>query len=53
MKKCLVCKKNIAENRDICESCVEFLKWKHKEDYKFHIEKLKKYFSKIKFRRAK
>jgi len=53
MKKCLVCGRKIKE-REICNSCEEFLKWKYGKNYKIHIENIKNYFSKsIKFRRAR
>jgi hypothetical protein len=58
MKKCIVCGKDIFE-RDICKSCNNFLKWKHKGDFWRRVEEFKKLANKspslklTKFRRKK
>jgi len=49
--KCLFCKKKT--EKFVCDSCREFLEYKYKKEYKNHIEKIKNYFSKIKFRRTR
>jgi len=57
MKNCIVCKKEIIDEGDVCESCFEFLKWKYKKNY---LEKIKNFRNlqnkdsdSIKFRRKK
>jgi len=29
MKNCLICKKEIEENEEVCHSCIEFFKYKY------------------------
>lgn len=58
MKKCFVCEKEIESSEDkVCQTCLEFFKWKHGKKFLKHLEKLKGYFSEdsnsIKFRRKK
>jgi len=54
MKNCIICKKENEE--EVCESCIEFFKWKYGKGY---IEKIKNFqemqkrSGKIKFRRKK
>jgi predicted nucleic acid-binding Zn ribbon protein len=54
---CIVCRKEIADEGEVCESCLEFLKWKHKKKYLEKIREFRKLENKdsgsIKFRRKK
>jgi len=58
MKKCIVCGKEIADfKKYICESCSQFLKWKHGDNYRerlkeFRKQSAKSYLTKF-FRRKK
>jgi len=58
MKKCLVCNKELEKDEcEICQTCSEFFKWKHKKKYLEKIREFRKLESKdsglIKFRRKK
>jgi len=58
MKKCLVCNKELEKDEsEICHTCFEFLKWKHKKKYLAKIREFRKLENKdsgsIKFRRKK
>jgi hypothetical protein len=57
MKNCIVCRKEIADECEVCESCLQFLKWKHKKKYLEKIREFRKLENKdsgsIKFRRKK
>jgi hypothetical protein len=56
MKNCIVCKSEINEG-EVCQSCFQFLKWKHKKKYIEKIREFRKLENKdsdsIKFRRKK
>ena len=56
MKNCIVCKMEINEG-EVCQSCFQFLKWKHKKKYFEKIREFRKLENKdsgsIKFRRKK
>lgn len=56
MKTCVICKKEIAENGDVCESCLDFFKWKYKKNFQKKISEFRKIMkdtSSIKARRLK
>ena len=56
--RCILCGKKFDKTEDkICQTCRDFLKWKHKKKFQKRLEKLILYFSKnsdsTKFRRKK
>lgn len=59
MKKCILCGKNILNDKFLCEGCEEFLKWKHKDDFDDKIAEFKRLTDRpfnlrlTKFRRTK
>jgi hypothetical protein len=57
MKKCLICKKRLENEEEVCNTCRDFFEWKKEKSLIEHLERLKDYFSNkfnsIKFRRTK
>jgi hypothetical protein len=57
MKKCLICKKRLENEEEVCNTCRDFFEWKQENSLIEHLERLKDYFSNkfnsIKFRRTK
>jgi hypothetical protein len=42
MKNCLICNKEIENEKEVCNSCIEFFKWKYKKKYLHRIKEFKK-----------
>lgn len=41
MKKCVLCDKGVPEDFEVCDSCLNFLKWKYPRNYEQKITDLK------------
>jgi hypothetical protein len=42
MKNCLICNKEIGNGAEVCNSCIEFFKWKYKKKHLHRIKRFKK-----------
>jgi len=51
MKNCLVCKKQVEQNEEFCNECIEFFKWKYGNEFKEILDLYKKYYIQNKFSR--
>ncbi len=40
MKNCVMCRKELTEDFDVCQTCLDFLKWKYPKKY---IEKINEF----------
>lgn len=45
MKKCKICQKEIDENEEVCNSCIDFFKWKYKKTYCKKLRRFQKIMS--------
>ncbi|MEI7719107.1 MAG: hypothetical protein WCI72_04520 [archaeon] len=43
MKKCIVCKRELLDENDICHSCSTFYKWKYGKKYFQWLEEMKRH----------
>jgi hypothetical protein len=39
MKNCLICKKEIEKNEEVCHSCIGFFQYKYGEDWEIEVSR--------------